>query len=362
MAEGKSLVNPQINSQTLWQAVIDRNPDFDGEFFYAVQSTGIYCRPTCPSRRPHPERVKFFTSRAAAESAGFRPCLRCQPQQDQHPLQTKVVAICRYLENHQEQIPSLADLAKEFKLSSSHLQRVFKQIMGISPFQYANNLRSDRLKQQLQQGQDITTALYSVGYGSSSRLYEQSPQILGMTPGTYRQLGKGEIIRYAIADSPLGLILVAATTKGLCRLALGDDRQGLTTLLEREFTQADIQTADPQLQSWIQALLDYLGGKLPLPDLPCDLQATAFQTQVWQALRQIPLGTTASYSEVATAINRPKAVRAVASACGANPVALVIPCHRVVRQNGDLGGYYWGIDRKQSLLSLEANYLKNHQY
>ncbi len=356
MAERKGF----MNTPTLWQAVVDRNPNFEGQFFYAVRSTGIYCRPTCPSRRPHPQQVKFFASRLAAESEGFRPCRRCQPQQDHHPLQKRVVAICRYLENHPEQIPTLADLAEEFKLSPSHLQRVFKQVMGVSPFQYANSLRSDRLKHQLHQGQDITPALYTVGYGSSSRLYEKSSQILGMTPGTYRQCGQGETIRYGIVSSPLGLMLVAATTKGLCRLVLGDDRQALTTLLEQEFAQADLQPADAQLQGWIQALIDYLGGKFLLPDLPYDIQATAFQIQVWQALRTIPFGTTASYSEVAVAINKPKAVRAVASACGANPVALVIPCHRVVRQNGDLGGYRWGIDRKQSLLNLEANYGNGH--
>lgn len=345
--------------EEFWQAVVDRNSNFDGKFFYAVRSTGIYCRPTCPSRRPHPQHVKFFTSGLAAEQAGFRPCRRCQPQQDQQTLQTKIIAICRYLENHHEQIPSLAELAQEFSLSPSYLQRVFKQVMGVSPFQYGNNLRSDRLKHQLQQGQEITTALYSVGYGSSSRLYEQSTKILGMTPATYRQFGKGEVIRYAIASSPLGLMLVAATAKGLCRLCLGDDRQELTTLLQQEFAQAELQNADIQLQDWIQSLIDYLSGKLPLPNLPCDLQATAFQSQVWQALRTIPLGTTVSYSDMAIAINNPKAVRAVASACGANPVALVIPCHRVVRQNGELGGYHWGIDRKKALLNLEATYLKN---
>ncbi len=344
-----------VSAESLWQAVLNRDPSFDGIFFYGVRSTGIYCRPSCPSRKPSRDRVEFFPSDAAAQSAGYRPCKRCQPQYIDAPnsVQVKILAACRYIEAEVERIPTLAELGMHVGMSPSHLQRVFKQIIGVSPFQYADACRLERCKQRLQQGDTIASVVYGTGYGASSRLYEKAPTHLGMTPAAYQQGGRGEIVRYTIVESPLGQMLVAATNRGLCSVRLGESAIALEQELQQEFHNATLVASDIELHDWIQALVDYLNGTRQWSKLPFDVQATAFQLQVWEALRAIPAGTTASYSDIAEAIRQPKAVRAVARACATNPVALVIPCHRVVQKNGNLGGYRWGVNRKQSLLDLE---------
>lgn len=342
-------------SEEFWQAVLNRDPSFDGVFFYGVRSTKIYCRPTCPSRKPNRDRVYFFQSALEAQAAGYRPCKRCQPQYatDPNSANSKVLETCRYIAQV-EYIPTLAELGDRVGMSPSHLQRVFKRVIGVTPFQYADAQRMERFKKSLQHGDAITTALYNAGYGASSRLYEKAPQQLGMTPGSYQRRGQGEIVRYTIVESPLGALLVAATERGLCSVKLGS-----ATVLERElkqeFQNALLQIEDSKLRLWSQALVNYLNG-CPLPDLPFDLQASAFQLQVWESLRKIPIGTTASYSDIADAIGRPTSVRAVARACATNPVALVIPCHRVVSKDGSLGGYRWGVSRKQALLDLESKF------
>lgn len=346
---------PLITDDILWQAIVQRNSSFDGIFFYGVRSTKIYCRPICPSRKPYRQHVCFFWSIREAEVANFRPCKRCHPQKEitYDPMKAKVLAACRYIENNGDRLPTLAELGQQVNLSPSHLQRLFKQLIGISPFQYADALRVTRLKQHLRSSTDISHALYSTGYGSSSRLYEKAPKQLGMTPATYQKGGRGKTIRYAISLSALGYLLVATTDVGLCSVKLGDIEEELERELKQEFPQASVQTGDRHLQETLQLLVDYLSGIHPWVQLPLDVQATAFQRQVWEVLQKIPEGTTMSYAEVAEAIAQPKAVRAVGRACATNPVALAIPCHRVVGKNGSLGGYRWGGDRKQRLLNLE---------
>lgn len=351
----RSVSTPSVAEETLWQAVLNRDSDFDGKVFYAVISTGIYCRPTCPSRKPSRSQVSFFSSPAAAEKGGFRPCKRCQPQNATapNPARDKVLAACRYIEEC-DRIPTLAELSAEVEMSPSHLQRVFKQIVGITPFEYGTTRRTQRLKQHLHQGEEISHALYEVGYGSSSRLYE-TPQ-LGMTPATYKRHGRGEEIRYTTVNSPLGYLIIAATARGLCSVRLGETVAELEDELLQEFRYASLCRTDA-LQEWIQALVNYLSGNLPLPELPYDVKATAFQLRVWQALGEIPIGTTVSYSDIARSIGQPTSVRAVARACATNPIALVIPCHRVVPKSG-LGGYRWGVTRKRAILDLEKQYAK----
>jgi AraC family transcriptional regulator, regulatory protein of adaptative response / methylated-DNA-[protein]-cysteine methyltransferase len=346
-----------ISEETFWQAVLDRDPNFDGKLFYGVHSTGIYCRPTCPSRRPNRSQVSFFTSSEAAATNGFRPCKRCHPEQTIAPTQEKILSACRYIEAQSDRIPTLIELGTQVAMSPTHLQRVFKQMIGVSPFEYGEAHRLQRLKQQLHQGEEIAIALYSAGYGSSSRLYEAAPEQLGMTPATYKKHGFGEEIRYATAHTPLGFLLIATTNCGLCSVQLGETAEALETELQAEFQKASLIKADDQLQDWIQTFVNYLSGRLPLPELPCDVRATAFQIQVWQALRKIPIGTTISYSDLASAIGQPTSIRAVASACARNPIALLVPCHRVVPKTGGLGGYRWGVDRKQALLDLEKQFL-----
>lgn len=339
----------------LWQAVLQRDPNFDGLIFYGVRSTKIYCRPTCPSRKPNRQHVYFFNSAQAAEAAGYRPCKRCAPQHVVAPSSVvKVLAVCHYLNVHVETIPTLAELGHYVSMSPTHLQRSFKQIIGVTPFQYADVRRMERFQQRIQQGGSITDALYETGYGASSRLYEKAPKQLGMTPAVYQRFGQGEYIRYTTVQSPLGWLLVAATQRGICSVRLGETALELEQELHQEFKNARLQPNDPDLQQWMQTLSQYIKGLDSLPALPVDVQATAFQLQVWEALRTIPVGTTASYSDIAHQIGQPKSVRAVARACATNPVALVVPCHRVIQKDGGLGGYRWGLERKQKLLDLET--------
>jgi AraC family transcriptional regulator, regulatory protein of adaptative response / methylated-DNA-[protein]-cysteine methyltransferase len=338
-----------------WQAVMTRDEELDGVFVYAVRSTGVYCRPSCPSRRPKREQVLFFVRPEAAEEAGFRACKRCRPRElsSREEQVALVQQLCHYIEEHLESQLTLTDLGEQAHLSPYHLQRVFKSVMGITPRQYAEACRMGQFKARLREGETVTTALFDAGYSSSSRLYERAPGQLGMTPVTYRKGGAGMQIRYTIVDSPLGRLLVAATEKGICSVCLGDDDAPLEMALRREYTAGDIQRDDTELSVEVNELLRYLRGQQPHLDLPVDVQATAFQWRVWQELRSIPYGSTRSYSEIAQAIGQPKARRSVAQACATNPAALVIPCHRVVRGNGDLGGYRWGVERKRRLLEQE---------
>ncbi len=345
-----------MSEETLWQAVLSRDSGADGNFVYAVRSTHVYCRPSCPSRKPNRDQVAFFKLPEAAEQAGFRACLRCRPGQAavREPHLELVQRACRYIESNTEGDLTLSALSEQVNLSPYHLQRLFKRIMGITPRQYVEACRLDRLKGRLKEGENVTNALYDAGYGSSSRLYERTPGQLGMTPTAYRRGGLQTHISYTIVDSALGRLLVAATDRGVCAVSLGDSDEALESSLHNEYPAAKICRDQSGLDEWVGAIISHLEGKRPNLDLPLDVQATAFQWRVWQELQTIPYGSTRSYSHVARSIGQPGASRAVAQACATNHVALVIPCHRVIRENGDLGGYRWGVGRKKALLELEG--------
>ena len=345
------------DAEAYWRAVLDRDRSFDGRLFFGVRSTGIYCRPSCPARRPRREQVVFFRIPEAAERAGFRSCRRCRPRNAAmtDPQVEMVRRACLYIENHFNESPTLDDLSSHTGVSPYHLQRVFKRIVGITPRQYAEAMRLDQFKTGVKKGATVTGAMYDAGYGSSSRLYERAPAQLGMTPADYRRGGKGVRISYTIAGCSLGRLLVAGTGKGVCSVRLGDLDSELEANLLSEYPAADVHRDDKALSEWVEQLLSHLDGERPHLDLPLDVQATAFQWSVWEKLREIPYGATLSYSDVARAMGRPTATRAVARACATNPVALVIPCHRVVREDKSLGGYRWGIARKQVLLERERS-------
>lgn len=333
-----------------------RDASFDGRFVYAVGSTGIFCRPSCPSRRPARRHVAFYPVAEAARREGYRPCRRCRPERagGADSSLERIQLVCRHIADHPDEAAGLRRLAGLAGLSSFHFQRTFKRIVGVTPRQYAEEVRLHRLRGHLKEARNVTDALYQAGYGSSSRLYEKAPSRLGMTPASYRRGGEGAAIRYTIVESPLGRILVAATSRGICRVLLGDGVARLEAALRRELPKADLRRDDAGLSRWVGAIRKDLDGRAPCPDLPLDIQATAFQRQVWEALRAIPRGETRSYSAVARAIGHPKAARAVGAACGSNPVSLIVPCHRVVREDGSLGGYGWGLDRKRKLLEMES--------
>lgn len=338
-----------------WQAVLTRSELEHQPFVYGVATTGIYCLPSCPSRRPKREHVQFFRLPELAESAGYRACKRCQPKSEltTDPQVELMRQICQYIAEHLAEPLTLEHLAQTFDMSHSHLQRSFTKIVGISPQAFQEAYRMQAIKTSLSQGEDIASALYDAGYGSSSRLYSKAHSQLGMTPKTYQQKGENVTIHYSISESPLGQLLVAATGKGLCSVRLGDDQQALKDELFTEFSSAEIAEDCSQLSDWVKLIVKHLGGKAPHLDLPLDVRATAFQKQVWQALQAIPYGETRSYADVAESLGRPSAVRAVASACAKNPVALVVPCHRVIRSDGSMGGYRWGLERKKRLLEQE---------
>jgi len=344
----------QMKSQTMTDAVAARDRSMDGVFYYAVLSTGIYCRPSCPSRRPRRENVVFFRARDAAERAGFRPCKRCKPEaagaSDPNGLVEK---ICRHIDAHPGEPVTLDALSRALGMSPFHLQRTFKARTGITPRAYSDSRRLDSLKAGLREGNSVTRSLYDAGYGSSSRLYEQASAQLGMTPSRYRNQGAGVAIRYAIASTPIGQMLLAATERGICAVHFGDSPAKLEDELRAEFPKAEITRTDRKLTGEVRAMRGIIGGN-STGSLPLDIQATAFQRRVWEALQAIPRGATKSYSKIAADIGHPKAARAVARACATNPVAVVIPCHRVVRENGVMGGYRWGEERKKKLLALEA--------
>jgi AraC family transcriptional regulator of adaptative response/methylated-DNA-[protein]-cysteine methyltransferase len=344
-----------LDPETAWTAVLARDAQFDGQFVYAVDSTGVYCRPTCPSRRPQRTNVRFFAVPEEAESAGFRPCRRCRPRQGETSRQAEAVRrATAYLEAHLEDNPTLADLSREVGLSPHHLQRTFKAATGLSPKQYTARLRTAQFKAEVQRGESVASATYGAGYGSSSRLYEKADANLGMTPGAYRRGGRGMQIRFTFADSPFGRLLIGATERGICAVNLGDEDQFLEAELRREYPNAEIERDDAALQDWVAAILPRLDGLAAARDLPLDLQATSFQWRVWRALQEIPYGETRSYREIAAALGQPQAARAVAQACATNRVALVVPCHRVVRGDGTPGGYRWGEERKRRILEEEG--------
>ena len=352
-----------------WHAVQTRDRGADGAFVYAVRSTGIYCRPSCPSRKPGREQVEFFSLPDAAEQRGFRACLRCRPRLARlsDPRAAVVARVCREIEaqidadggrdadsNGREMRMTLSTLSSAARMSAHQLERAFRSVMGISPRQYADARRMRRLKARLRKGDDVTTALYDAGFGSSSRLYERAPAQLGMTPATYRQGGAGMKIHYTIVNSPLGRLLVGATDRGISALYLGKDDGPLESSLRKEYPRAEIQRDRNGLEGWVGKILEHLRGREPNLDLPTDVQATAFQRRVWEELRKIPYGATRTYSQVARAIGKPTAIRAVARACATNPVSVVVPCHRVVREDGNLAGYRWGLERKLALLKHES--------
>jgi AraC family transcriptional regulator, regulatory protein of adaptative response / methylated-DNA-[protein]-cysteine methyltransferase len=346
------------NNAQRWDAVVARDSAHDGDFVFAVASTGVYCRPSCPARRPRRENVKFFVRPEQAERAGYRACLRCRPKSlSGHAQSDGVKEICRYIEQHLDEPVTLERLGKVFRQSPFHLQRRFKAVLGITPRAYADSCRLRQLKRSLQAGDNVTRAMYDAGYGSSSRLYERTASQLGMTPDKYRRGAIAAAIRYACADSPLGRMLIAATDRGVCAIQFAASDDELLEGLKREFPFASRKPDEGGLKSYVAALLEKMTGKMTGRELnaalPLDIRATAFQRRVWTYLQSIPFGATRSYSQVAKAIRRPRAARAVARACATNPAAVAIPCHRVVREDGGISGYRWGVERKRALLEME---------
>jgi AraC family transcriptional regulator of adaptative response/methylated-DNA-[protein]-cysteine methyltransferase len=341
-----------------WQAVLDRDDRYDGRFVYAVSSTHIYCRPSCPSRRPLRANVQFLDAPASAERAGFRACKRCRPS-DTAGLPPRNAAIedaKHFLDSHAERAVSLHELAAHVGLSPSHLQRSFKRVVGVSPKQYQDALRVSRFKKRLRAGDTVSRATYEAGYGSSSRVYERADLLLGMTPASYRRGGAGVCIRYTVADAPLGCVLVATTDRGVCAVELGTTTADVESALRKDFPHATLERDDDEHATWVRAVLDRVRDprRARANRIPLDVEGSAFQQQVWKALQEIPAGERRSYAEIAVAIGRPTATRAVARACATNRVAVVIPCHRVVRGDGSLSGYKWGVGRKKTLLDEEA--------
>ncbi len=350
-------VRPEISGDERWQAVVGRNPRFDGVLYYAVSSTGIYCRPSCPSRRPRREHVRFFFDPRTAEGAGFRPCKRCRPN-DGAPRSseaTVVQNVCRYIERNLDSSLSLRELGAAVGTNPFQLQKLFKRVTGISPREYVEARRLSAFRIELRVNRaDVTEALYEAGYGSSSRIYEKSSAQLGMTPAQYRKGAPEIAIRYAIAPCALGLLLLGATERGICAIRIGDSEKALEEGLAHEFPRATVQHDKEGLGEWMEDVLRRIEGAEGDPRLPLDIRVTAFQRRVYNELRRIPRGETRSYGQIASRLHMPRAARAVARACATNPVAIVIPCHRVVRGDGDLGGYRWGTRNKRKLLAAEA--------
>jgi AraC family transcriptional regulator of adaptative response/methylated-DNA-[protein]-cysteine methyltransferase len=342
-----------MNAGTLWRKVLARDRRWDGRFVYAVDTTGIYCRPSCPSRRPSRRHVRFFADTAEAERAGFRPCRRCGGRPAGRAASLLRQACARLEEVPPDGRLRFVSLARELGISPFQLSRLFRSTLGIAPRDYAEARRLGRLKALLKRDTPVTSALYEAGYGSSSRLYERADAELGMTPGVYRRGGAGMRIRYTVVRSALGWLLVGATERGVCSVKLGDAARPLEEDLRREYPNATIHADLGRLSPAVTSLLEVASGRLVSPGLPIDVQGTAFQRRVWNCLRRIPPGATRSYGEVAKTIGQPGSARAVARACGANHVALLIPCHRVVQADGGLGGYHWGPERKRRLVSAE---------
>lgn len=344
-----------------WSAVIHRDARADGKFYYSVKTTGVYCRPSCAARLPLRKNVAFHDSRAEAERAGFRACKRCQPNGRSlvEEYATKVAAACRTIESA-EQPPGLDVLAKAAAMNKFHFQRVFTKVAGLTPKAYAQAHRAERMRQELPKRKTVTEAIYRAGFNSNGRFYSEASKMLGMKPTTFVRGGTGEAIRFAVGECSLGSILVAASKKGVCAISLGDDPDKLVKDLQDSFPNAGLIGGDQEFERLVARVVGFVEGPGIGLDLPLDVRGTAFQRRVWEALRQIPAGSTASYSELAKRIGLPKAIRAVAGACAANNIAVAIPCHRVVRANGDLSGYRWGVARKRALLKLERQTKEEH--
>jgi AraC family transcriptional regulator, regulatory protein of adaptative response / methylated-DNA-[protein]-cysteine methyltransferase len=339
-----------------WQAVVSRNPSADGQFFYSVKTTGVYCRPSCAARPARPENVQFHSSCADAERAGFRPCKRCKPDQpplaDQHV--AKVAEICRLIEAA-ETVPVLDTLARKAGLSPYHFHRIFKAVTGLTPKAYGAAHRAKRMRAELDRSTTVTAAIFDAGYNSNGRFYEKSDEVLGMTPSTYRAGGANTQIRFAIGECSLGSILVAVSARGVCAILLGNDPDALAREFQDKFPNAHLIGGDKAFEQIVAKVVGFVEAPRLGLNLPLDVRGTAFQQRVWQALRKIPVGSTASYADIAKQVGSPRAVRAVAQACAANVLAVAIPCHRVVRNDGALSGYRWGIERKRTLLERETS-------
>jgi AraC family transcriptional regulator of adaptative response/methylated-DNA-[protein]-cysteine methyltransferase len=345
-----------IERDPRWAAVVSRDDDADGTFVYSVATTGVYCRPSCASRRPKPENVAFHASPAAAEKAGFRPCRRCRPNEAPRAAQhaALIAEACRRIERA-EAPPKLESMAAAAKLSPSHFHRLFKSVTGLTPKAYGAAHRAKRIRQELSEGRtSVTEAIYDSGFNAASRFYETANDVLGMTPSAFRAGGADAEIKFAIGECSLGAILVARSKKGVCAILIDDDPESLVRDLQDRFPKADLIGGDAGFEDLIAKVVGFVEAPAIGLDLPLDVRGTAFQQRVWQALRKIPAGETASYAEVARRIGAPQAVRAVAQACAANAIAVAIPCHRVVRNDGALSGYRWGVERKRALLAKEA--------
>lgn len=338
-----------------WAFVVARDKSVDGQFYYSVKTTGVFCRPSCPSRTPNPENVQFHTTVIDAEQAGFRPCKRCKPTQP--PLEDRqasmIEKVCRFIEES-ETPPTLEAIASMANMSPYHFHRIFKQVTGLTPKAYATAVQAKRVRHGLSQCHSVTEAIYDAGYGAQSRFYEKTSGMLGMTPTRFKSGGIDTEIRFAIGECSLGSILVAASTRGICTIALGDAPEKLLNELQDQFPRATLVGGDSVFEEWVAKVVGFVETPSLGLDLPLDIRGTAFQQRVWQALREIPVGTRVSYTDIANRIDMPKAVRAVAGACASNKLAVAIPCHRVVRSDGDLSGYRWGIERKQALLERES--------
>ncbi len=347
-----------IEDDPRWKQLVLRDHSAGTGFYYAVRTTGIYCRPSCPSRLPRPKNVEFFDTAEAAELAGYRPCKRCKP--NQAPLAEQHAAViaetCRLIENSEgsENGLTLDELARHAKLSVYYFHRLFKSVTGLTPKAYMTAQRAERVRSNLQQNSSVTEAIFNAGYNANSRFYEKSDALLGMTPSNYKAGGLNTDIRFAIGQCSLGAILVAGSQRGICAILIGDDPELLIQDLQDRFPKANLIGGDSDFEAWMAQVVGFVESPAIGLDLPLDIRGTAFQQRVWQALREIPAGTTASYSDIAERIGAPKAVRAVAGACAANALAVAIPCHRVVRNDGALSGYRWGVERKRALLEKEA--------
>lgn len=345
-----------------WAAVRARDKSADGVFFFSVKSTGVYCRPSCPSRRAKRENVAFHATAAEAKAAGFRPCKRCRP--DEMSLAARraelVAAACRALEDSSD-VPKLDELAKASGLSRFHFHRIFKEIVGVTPKDYALAHRRKAVRKELQRSLSVTDAIYDAGFNSSARFYANAAETLGMSPKTFRGGGKNAVLTFAFGHSSLGDILVAASAKGIAAILIGDDRDQLTADLKGIFPRAEFVTADRNFEKTVADVVELVERPKQTVDLPLDIRGTAFQQRVWKALRAIPLGVTATYADIANQVGDPKAVRAVARACATNPLALVVPCHRVVRTDGSLAGYRWGVERKRMLIERETQSAKKQK-
>ena len=338
-----------------WAAVVRRDRRADGAFYYSVRTTGVYCRPACAARLAHRENVQFYATREAAERAGFRPCKRCRPDALSTSEQqiAAVEKACRALANA-EDMPSLDTLAETAGMSRFHFHRVFKTVTGVTPRAYFSARRAERVREELIRSETVTDAIYSAGFNSNGRFYANSSEMLGMTPTKFRGGADGVSIRFAVGECSLGSILVAATEKGICSILLGDDPDKLVRGLQDRFSKAKLVGGDKEFEKWVAQVVGFVEAPAQGLRLPLDMRGTAFQQRVWKALRDIPAGSTATYSDIAERVGAPKAVRAVAQACASNDIAVAIPCHRVVRKNGELSGYRWGVERKQALLRREA--------